>query len=32
MRTAGAKQKVSAVSLEVMDTGSRVKDALSDMC
>ena len=29
---AGAKQKVSAVSLEVMDTGSRVKDALSDMC
>ena len=29
---AGAKQQVSAVSLEVMDTGSRVKDALSDMC
>ena len=28
---AGAKQKVSAVSLEVMDTGSRLKDALSDM-
>ena len=28
---AGAKQKVSAMSLEVMDTGSRLKDALSDM-